>query len=335
MNGSKFKLCCMFLLCLLIFIAACEDSDDDTIWIFTTELPDGRVLFAYSVSLEARDSQGQVFWSLIFGELPPGLTLDSNGLIQGEPSTSGEYAFTVKVKDDHGESIADLTIDIPPVVLMSGFEPFGGYDTNPSYESLKPLDEQIYAGLDIRVVELPVVWDDSWDILQAAILLLKPTVIISTGQAGTDAIRFETTAKNAQMGTDNDGETRDGEEIIVGGPETLATGLPITEMSSAMESQGFTTKISNNAGKFLCNFIFYQLMYYVQFQATDSLVAGFIHVPPAPYAGTFTVEEITNAHKIGLQALSDWMQSGQTAQAVDIDLSTEPVYFQVFDKAQP
>ena len=51
-------------------------------------------------------------WSLVSGELPPGLTLsESPGRITGTPTTAGTFTFTVRVTDGRGAT-ADRTFSI-------------------------------------------------------------------------------------------------------------------------------------------------------------------------------------------------------------------------------
>ncbi len=284
---------------------------------------------SYAVQLEADDGQGELAWALDQGQLPEGLELDSSGAIQGQPSASGSYAFSVLVQDDLGEDSMDMEILVPDVVLMSGFEPFGSYETNPSIDALLPLHEELLVGLDIRVVELPVVWDDGWYALEAEILRLDPIVVIATGQAGTDAMRFETLAVNEQYGTDNDGEYRGGAEVVKGGPEELADSLPIDEMSAAMEAGGYATTVSDSAGSYLCNDVFYHLMYHAEQQDQDGSLraAGFIHVSPASENDDYSVDDISAAHRLGLEALASWLDSGAALSAVLAETVTPPVYF--------
>lgn len=58
---------------------------------------------AYSEQLQAMPS-GDLMWSLVSGDLPPGLSLDGAGLISGTPSMAGLYAFRVEVRDGVGDT---------------------------------------------------------------------------------------------------------------------------------------------------------------------------------------------------------------------------------------
>ena len=301
-------------------------ADGPSLAVATDSLPGGRVQIEYSAQLEATGAAGAATWEISSGALPPGLTLGVGGAISGLPERSGSYDFEVSVADDAATDSAPLSIAVPKVLLMSGFEPFGGYEINSSYEAIVPFDGMMVGGLDVRIVELPVVWGDSWDELAAEIDRLHPDAVIATGQAGPEGMRFEATAANVMHGTDNAGVTMTGEPIVPGGPGRLWASYPIDEMNAAMTGGGFPTLVSNNAGDFLCNYVMYRLMDYRASATEPPAAAGFIHVPPVPDVG-MTVDEITAAHRLGIEALAAWISSGKAARPVVPDIHTPPEYF--------
>jgi pyroglutamyl-peptidase len=296
-------------ICLLAALAlGCGgDSDLLTAWV---ELQ-GRVGFELDEDLTPWLDGADGSWTTS-DPLPPGLELTEDGRLRGTPLASGAYGFDVSVEEDGDErGVLAVDLSIPTLVLLSGYEPFGGAETNPSIEALWPLQEALIAKLDLRVIEVPVVWDEAWDVLREEIDLLDPDIVISTGQAGSDRMRFEINAVNIQNGTDNDGVTRSGEEVVEGGPDALGDRLPEDVMSAAMEASGFATTISDDAGEYLCNDLFYHLMYHAEVESErDDLVAGFIHVSPAGQYSSYSVEDITAAHMVGLEALSAWYDAG-------------------------
>ncbi len=311
------------VLVLCITLTACRGESDLSLgWA----LPDGRVGFEYEAWLGEGDQDGQ--WQLE-GSLPVGLSLDEEGWVRGVPGQTGDFVFEASYQGEDGEGFGSYALHIPTLALLSGYEPFGGSEINPSIEALWPLQEELLAGLDLRVVELPVVWDEAWELLHDEIVALNPDIVIATGQAGSDRMRFETHAVNSEVGTDNDDVTRDGEEVVDGGPESLPDRLPEDVMSAAMEQAGYATSISSDAGTYLCNHVFYHLMHHVEFDAErDDLVAGFIHVSPAGQYSSYSVEDITEAHRVGLEALSAWYEAGAVLRAPSAPTERRaPVYF--------
>ncbi len=98
----------------------------------TNSLPAGVVGTAYSAVLTANGGTGNFSFSLAQGSsLPPGLTINSSGVIVGTPTTPGTFSFTAQVNDTGGNSAsggfsilirpAPLTVTgpatIPPVTL--------------------------------------------------------------------------------------------------------------------------------------------------------------------------------------------------------------------------
>jgi hypothetical protein len=69
-------------------------------------LPTARLLRAYDASLVALDAPGALDWSVVAGELPPGLSLtgsDAHARIAGIPSAAGWYRCTVEARDRSGQ----------------------------------------------------------------------------------------------------------------------------------------------------------------------------------------------------------------------------------------
>lgn len=303
------------------------DADAGGLVILTTDLPVARVQIEYEARLEAAGAVGPVAWSLAAGSLPPGLELAGDGTIAGSAERSGAYDFEVRADDGRSSDQVAFTLEVPRVLLMSGFEPFGEFEINSSWEAIVPFDEQIVGGLDVRIVELPVTWGGAWEPLAAEIERLQPDAVIATGQAGPEGMRFETAAQNAMAGTDNDGVTMEGVPIVEGGAARLRASYPIDEMRNAMDAVGFPTLISANAGTFLCNYVMYRLLDARAAAGDVPEVAGFIHVPPVPWEGAMTVEEITAAHRAGIEALGAWFEAGGGTKATPVGIETPPRYF--------
>ncbi len=311
---------------LCLAIVACQGQPGSEIVIETDELPEARAGMEYSAQLSCSGEVEEPTWEVISGDLPAGLSLTDDGLLEGTPVGSGDFVFEVAVDDGLGDDVAELAIHVPDVILLSGFEPFGGYPTNPSWDALVDLDEVFVAGMDVRVIEIPVEWDVSWEALLDEIERLGPVVVIGTGMADTDAMRYELRAQNLENYTDNAGVTAWNEPVVEGAEGELFTDLPVEAMAAAVEAGGLTTVTSESAGTFLCNHIFYHLTHYEQVVAEDPPLTGFIHVPPAPFAGTFEVEDITRAHELGLEALVGWLSGNRHPNSWSPDTAVAPTY---------
>ena len=65
----------------------------------TSPLQSGQVGVYYSNQLSAVSCSGNFNWTVNSGALPPGLTLYSPGALNGMPTNSGTFSFTVHVTD--------------------------------------------------------------------------------------------------------------------------------------------------------------------------------------------------------------------------------------------
>jgi len=83
-------------------VAARSDNSSNPLNITTIDLPSGTEDESYSAQLNATGGAGNYTWEIVSGELPPGLTLSTNGSISGEPEETGTFEFTVRVTDGNG-----------------------------------------------------------------------------------------------------------------------------------------------------------------------------------------------------------------------------------------
>ncbi len=168
-------------------------------------------------------------------------------------------------------------------ILLTGFEPFGGSHINPSIEACRALDRREYNGYRIKVVEIPLRFDEVRPSLVKAIKDTKPSAIICTGQSGSSTIRLERVAINVADAriAYNCGMKPMDEPIIDDGPVAYFSSLPLRKMLGAIEEDKVPVKISNSAGTFGCNHIFYDLMHYIK-ENDLGIPGGFIHVPSLP-----------------------------------------------------
>lgn len=65
-----------------------------------SDMPDGYLHRHYEYNFAARSASSPLHWKIEKGAPPPGLSLDENGLLHGEPVRSGEFQFTVSTYED-------------------------------------------------------------------------------------------------------------------------------------------------------------------------------------------------------------------------------------------
>ncbi|MBX3280323.1 MAG: putative Ig domain-containing protein [Acidobacteria bacterium] len=76
--------------------------------ITTASLPKAVRSKAYSHTLQAEGGVKPYNWSINSGALPPGLTLRTDGVIEGVPTRIGTAKFTVRVRDAQNPAASDL-----------------------------------------------------------------------------------------------------------------------------------------------------------------------------------------------------------------------------------
>ena len=171
-------------------------------------------------------------------------------------------------------------------ILITGFEPFGGSTINPALEAVKRLDGLELTNGKVYTAIIPVVLQKSIDAVQDAIEQIKPDVVLLIGQAsGRTTITPERVAINMDdfRIPDNEGNQVIDEHVIAGGPDAFFATLPIKAMVAAMKEAGVPASISNTAGTFVCNHLFYGIMHALK---ETSIKAGFIHIPLIPEQNT-------------------------------------------------
>ncbi len=196
-------------------------------------------------------------------------------------------------------------------ILLTGFEPFGGSNINPSIEACKPYDEETINGVKINVVEIPLRYDDVNPSLIKVIEETNPDAVICTGQSGSSTIRLERVAINVADARIpyNCGIQPIDRTIAKEGPVAYFSKLPLRKLLSALTEAKIPAEISNSAGTFGCNHIFYELMHYLSENHLD-VPAVFIHVPSLPEQvigknqPSMSLDLITRALGIALDVVS-------------------------------
>ncbi|MCC2971619.1 pyroglutamyl-peptidase I [Massilia sp. IC2-476] len=167
-------------------------------------------------------------------------------------------------------------------VLLTGFEPFNKASINPAWEAVRALEGWSGEGFRVEARQLPCVFDEANRVLAALVDELQPDIVIAVGQAGGRAeISVERVAINVDDASilDNAGQQPVDRAIRADGPAAYFTTLPIKAMVAAMRAKGLKAGVSQTAGTFVCNHVFYGLMHHT---AGKPVKAGFIHVPYLP-----------------------------------------------------
>jgi pyroglutamyl-peptidase len=268
-----------------------------------SSLPDPSLGRAYEHLVIATGGTPPYVFTVAEGRLPDGLELGSGGQLTGTPLESGAFPLVLEVVDSSSPprtAESPLELVVPRAILLSGYGPFAGFPVNPSWEAIRPLDGARFGPFEVRAFPVEVVWDLASEATIARLESDRPSVAIASGVAGRqrEAFALERIAQNIERGTDVHGTPRSGTPCVPGAPATLRSTLPLAEIGEALTAAGIEWTYSDDAGTYLCNHLFYELLYATQGTA---IPAGFIHVSD----NHATVPELTEGWRVILQALAD------------------------------
>ena len=177
----------------------------------------------------------------------------------------------------------------PAPVLLTGFEPFGGETVNPSWQVAQALHGTQLHGVPVVALQLPCVFGQALAVLQGALQQLQPQAVLALGQAGGRCdLSLERVAINVDDAriADNAGAQPVDEPVVAGGPVAYFATLPIKAMVAALREAGFPASVSQTAGTFVCNHVFYGLMHTLHAlhgqAGARQARGGFMHLPLLP-----------------------------------------------------
>ncbi len=168
-------------------------------------------------------------------------------------------------------------------LLLTGFEPFGGDDVNPSGEVAKKLDGLEIAGYTVVSKVLPVEWGTAKKALEGFIDELDPAVVLSLGlAAGRPDISVEKVAVNYTADAkDNAGKVPEERAVCSQGQDGYFATIPTEGIVKALVEAKIPARLTFSAGTYLCNYVFYAAVHHIRTTGKKAL-AGFIHIPATP-----------------------------------------------------
>lgn len=192
-------------------------------------------------------------------------------------------------------------------VLLTGFEPFDKAAVNPSWEAVRQLDGvPLSEGVTMVARCLPCAFASAAETLLQLINELQPAMVIATGLGpGRSDISIERVAINVIDARipDNLGAQPIDTAVVEGGPAAYFSTLPIKGMVKAVRDAGIAASVSQTAGTFVCNQVFYRLQHAL---AGTGVRSGFIHVPGLPESGEPSMALSTTVEGLRVAALAAW-----------------------------
>ena len=168
-------------------------------------------------------------------------------------------------------------------ILLTGFEPFDGEVSNPSWEAVRGFHAQQIAGHVIHCLQLPTEFGKASAILTAQLSNLQTGLCFCVGQAGGRAlISLEKVAINFRHAriSDNAGLQPQHQTIALNSPTAYFANFDFSDALMRLHNAGVPAEMSFSAGAFVCNEVFYALC---QMQSLQPQLQGtFVHIPYAP-----------------------------------------------------
>lgn len=190
------------------------------------------------------------------------------------------------------------------VLLITGFDPFGGATVNPSWEAVQKLPERI-GNWKLCKLQIPTVFGLAAETALRKAQEVNPTAILCLGVAvGRSAVTPERIGINVRCARipDNRGNQPMEESVLPDGPDGLFSTVNVTAMAAAIEQLGLPGAVSNTAGTFVCNDVLYTLLHHYR---NTGVKVGFLHVPQLPEQGTpsLPLEDTVRAVTAAITAL--------------------------------
>lgn len=202
-------------------------------------------------------------------------------------------------------------------ILLTGFEPFDKDSVNPSWEVARALDGELIADGVVHAVQLPCVFGAAMAALDEALARLQPALIISLGLAGG---RSEITPERVAINIDdaripdNAGHQPVDQCVVRDAPAAYFSTLPIKAMVRHLRDAGIPASVSNTAGTFVCNHVFYALMHRLSRRAGPGVRGGFIHIPALPQQAARQPGMASMALETQIQGIHTAIHTAMTVQ---------------------
>jgi pyroglutamyl-peptidase len=186
-------------------------------------------------------------------------------------------------------------------IIVTGFDGFGPHDINPSQQAVEALANNLVSskpGQDkplfveksnLQTLVLPTSSSRGWATLKETLAKLspgtEPILIVMCGVAqerkkiGLE--RFAINVRDYRI-PDNDGNQLCDQAIDVDAQLAYKCQLPLAQLRDHLIAKGFASEVSNHAGSYICNEVYFQCLQALQEQKEfkhRACAAVFVHLP--------------------------------------------------------
>lgn len=197
--------------------------------------------------------------------------------------------------------------------IITGFDDFGGLQ-NPTQHLIAALPDKLSAGgktLTLEKAILSTCCEESWATLEELYKQARKSrdnqvLVILTGLDSVgEKIQLERFALNIRdyRIADNNKHFWQNQCLDARGPEAVKTNLPIEALEKHLLKRGIDCDISNHAGAFICNEVYYRTLRYWQSKRAQEAYTLFVHVPPCSQASKPPCKKDLLPHLNGLEEI--------------------------------
>lgn len=188
------------------------------------------------------------------------------------------------------------------LIVVTGFEPFGGRAENQSWELVRRLRGRP----GVEVTCLPVDFRRLGPAL-GRILRTRPEAILMVGEAPGPVLRVEQIGLNVAHADrpDNAGWRPRSEAVVSGGPLALRATWDAAAVAGRLHRDGIEASVSFHAGTYACNAALYRALHLARAGSPGGggPAIGFLHVPEAGEAGGPPGRQLVRALGTGIEEL--------------------------------
>jgi pyroglutamyl-peptidase len=202
-------------------------------------------------------------------------------------------------------------------VLITAFGPFPGAPFNPTPELARGLARRLARGDPERDITVHVFHTSYAAVdrdLPNLLAAHRPDIVLMLGLAArTPMLRLELQARNARsvLLADAGGKRSVQRSLQPGAPSVLRGSAPFAAITASWRKAGLRGRLSHNAGRYLCNYLYWQLC--AADRNDGPKVFAFLHVPAlmplrirlsrSPKRRALRVDDLLRGAEIALRAL--------------------------------
>jgi len=181
-----------------------------------------------------------------------------------------------------------------PILLLTGFEPYGTTPVNPAEQVARALDGEVISNIEIVSTIVPNTFFKSIDHVKKIMQQQKVDYVLMMGEyTGRSMVTFERFAhrlidSSRYQLTDNNGVSFDNKATIEDGPVAYQSNLPLKAIVETLRHNGIPADVSDTAATFVCNHLFYGILHEISVNKLP-IKAGWAHLPMLP--GTAALQE--------------------------------------------